>query len=148
MSVTGIPGLQARLRAVGNTRGLLKTVQLRTVKEAKDRVPRKTGELGRSIVPGRLGPSSAEVVAHKVYAAPVEFGSRPHVIEPKRAKVLAWGGERRLSGRLRSGSAPTHFARRVHHPGNRPKPYLVPGAKAAAEREGVPFFIHAWNEAD
>lgn len=130
-SVKGADQLIARLHAMGQTDQVLRQMQLRTVREAKILVHRKTGHLGRSIVPGRVRRDSAEVEARTPYAATVELGSRPHIIRPRKAKVLAWGGTRRLSGTLARGSKPTHFAREVHHPGTRPYPYLLPGARKA-----------------
>lgn len=141
-----MPELQARLRAIGNTEPVLRQMQITTVREAKILVHRKTGHLGRSIVPGRISGATAEVEARTPYAAVVEFGSKPHIIRPVRAKALAWGGTRRLSGALAKGSSPTHFAKLVHHPGTKPYPYLLPGAKKAVAgiRDAV---VKLWNQA-
>ena len=145
-SIEGTDQLLARIEAMGRTQGVLREVQLRTVREAKLIVPRKTGHLGRSIVPGRLTKDSATIEARTPYAATVELGSRPHIIRPKRAKVLAWGGTRRLSGTLSRGSRATNFARVVRHPGTRAQPYLIPGAKKAlAELTGA--LVKLWNRA-
>jgi hypothetical protein len=142
--------LSRRLRAIDSARPLLRTIQLDAVAEAKRLVPRKTGHLARSIVPGGLGNDFAIISARTPYAAVVELGSRPHVIRPRRASVLAWpagSGDRRLSGRPRRG-ARMAFARKVNHPGTRPQPYLVPGAKAALLRGGFRrIVIKQWNEA-
>ena len=136
----------ARLRAMGQTNVELRTLQLGTVREAKLLVHRKTGHLGRSIVPGRLTRTHAIVEARTPYAAAVELGAKPHIIRPRNKKVLAWGGTRRLSGTLASGSRPTHFARLVHHPGSKPYPYLIPGArKALAGLKDV--VVRLWNAA-
>ena len=62
------------------------------------------------------------------YAGAVHNGSRPHVIEPRTRTVLAWGG-----------APPTIFARRVNHPGSRPRPWLANAAKAEGERAGFNF---------
>ena len=76
----------------------------------------------------------------------VELGTRPHIIRPKKAKVLAWGGTRRLSGALARGSEPTHFATIVHHPGTKPEPYLLPGAiKAVGKIKDA--VVRLWNGA-
>jgi hypothetical protein len=124
------------------------------VQFAKAKVPRKTGNLGRTI---RVGPVSVDAQSVQVlaggsrevgYAAYVEFGTGPHLIVPVNAKVLAWGGNRRLSGNLRSGAGATGFAMRVNHPGSKAKPYLVPGAEEALERVGLAnAVIQTWNEA-
>ena len=140
--------LRARLKAIGETQADMRALQLSTIHEAHALVHRKTGHLQRSIVPGPVSKDSAVVEARTPYAASLEFGARPHVIVPKRAKVLAWGGERRLSGRLRSGSSPTHFAKKVNHPGNKPFPYLVPGAEAALRKGGIlASIVTRWNRA-
>lgn len=145
-SVKGSDQLIARLNAMGKTEGVLKVVQLRAVREAKILVHRKTGHLGRSIVPGKVTSKQADVEARTPYAATVELGSRPHIIRPRKAKVLAWGGVRRLSGTLAKGSRATHFARIVHHPGTKPYPYLLPGARKALAglQEAL---VTLWNKA-
>jgi len=68
------------------------------------------------------------------YAAFVEFGTRPHIITPKVARVLAWNsggspGSYKTSGSGRryyaGGSAgATNFAMIVNHPGTKPRPYM------------------------
>jgi hypothetical protein len=148
MKVEGVDGLQRRLRAIGDHRELMRQMQVLTIAEAHARVPRRTGDLFRSIVPGTRSEDRAVVVAAKNYAAAVEYGTKPHEIVPVRRKALAWGGSRRLSGRLAKGSKPEFFAKRVRHPGSRAKPYLVPGARAAVDKSGIDFFVNAWNEAD
>ena len=142
----GSDELLARIHALGKTEQTLRVVQLKTVREAKLLVHRKTGHLGRSIVPGTVSKDHATVEARTPYAATVELGSKPHIIRPRKAKVLAWGGTRRLSGTLAAGSKPTIFARLVHHPGTKPYPYLIPGAKKALEgfKDAV---VKLWNEA-
>lgn len=152
MSIEGLPALERRLRAISDQHALLRELQLATVAEAKRLVPRKTGNLARTIRPGTISRDAALVRAGGTsqvgYAAYVELGTRAHDIVPTRAKVLAWGGERRLSGRLRSGAKATHFARRVHHPGTKAKPYLIPGAKYAVKKRGLADQIIAqWNRA-
>jgi hypothetical protein len=144
--IKGMAQLQARLRAIGEPQPVLRTMQIGTVREAKILVHRKTGHLGRSIVPGTITATDATVEARTPYAATLELGSRPHIIRPVKAKVLAWGGTRRLSGTLASGSKPTHFAAIVHHPGTKPYPYLVPGAKKAVG-DVKDVIIGLWNKA-
>lgn len=146
--VKGMRELKARLRAIGETRADMRALQLDTIAEAHRLVHRKTGNLQRNIVPGELSDDHATVEARTDYAAAVEFGSKPHVIVPKRKKALAWGGERRLSGRLRTGSEATHFAKRVNHPGTKPYPYLVPGAERALKKAGILVgIVTRWNRA-
>jgi hypothetical protein len=151
-SVDGIPALQKRLAAISDTRMLLGKVGLLAVREAKAIVPRRTGNLGRTIRLGTVTSDSVEVLAGGRltvgYAAAVEFGTKPHRIVPRRAKALAWGGGRTLGGRLRVGQRPTHFARSVRHPGTRKRPYLVPGIRLALKKAGVKATISdSWNRA-
>jgi len=69
------------------------------------RTPFKTGKLmaawdTHQIIPGSLG----EVFNSTKYAAPVEFGARPHEIRPRFKRALFWPGA-------------GHPVRVVHHPG-------------------------------
>jgi len=151
-TLQGGPELQRRLTAIGEApKDILRNVGLHAVREAKILVPRRTGNLGRTIRIGTLTPSYVEVQAGGTsqvgYAAAVEFGSRAHVIVPRQASVLAWGGERTLGGRLRAGSRPTHFARRVNHPGTRAKPFLIPGLQKALQLVGLGDLVKRWNGA-
>lgn len=151
-SLQGKAALQRRLKAIGETEGLLRQVQLSAIAEAKAKVPRKTGHLARSIVPGPVDGDSARIEARTPYAAAVEFGSRPHEIKPKRASVLAWPGSpsaRRLTGKARVGtkSSDMVFAAKVNHPGTKPQPFLIPAAKAALKRIGIDGIVERWNRA-
>jgi len=145
-NVQGMDDLLRRLDAIGDPHPGLRAWQIKTVQESQRLVHRKTGFLQRNIRPGRISLRSATVEARTPYAAPVELGAKPHIIRPKNAKVLAWGGPRRLTGRLKSGGKPTHFARLVHHPGNKPYPYLMPGARKALE-SFKDLIVHLWNGA-
>jgi hypothetical protein len=151
-TITGQRQLQARLDAIGKApREMLREVGLIAVREAKGIVPRRTGNLGRTIRIGSLTDTHVEVKAggqlNVGYAAAVEFGSRPHVIRPRNRKVLAWGGARTLGGRVRAGSRATHFARVVNHPGTRAKPFLIPAFSHALDRVGLSMIVREWNEA-
>ena len=127
------------------------------VQRAREIVPRKTRNLQRTIRVDSVDEQqqTVRIVAGGMskgvevgYAAAVEFGSGPHVIRAKRAKALAWGGARRLSGSLRTGSKPEFFARSVHHPGTRARPYLFPGARKALQEVGLAnIVIQVWNAA-
>lgn len=150
--VTGQRELQLRLRALGKVpRDILQETGLRAVREAKILVPRRTGNLGRTIRIGALTDSYVEVTAGGTrevgYAAAVEFGSKPHPIFPKRRKALAWGGGRTLGGRLRAGARPEFFAKRVDHPGTRARPYLTPGLERALTIVGLSGLVERWNRA-
>lgn len=151
----GKRGLQARLNAIDPSKDgrfgsrVLRMWQTSTVFEAKHLVPVKTRNLSRTIHPGHIkGSESATVVASASYARYVEEGTRPHIIRPVRARALAWGGARRLSGSLRSGARPEFFAKIVHHPGTRAKPYLRPAAVIALRKLSLADqYVVAWNEA-
>ena len=131
---------------MGRTKGILGEMQLGTVREAKILVHRRTGHLGRSIVPGRLTATSALVEARTPYAAAEELGRRAVTIRPRKAKVLAWGGTRRLSGSLAKGSKATNFAKVVNQKARKGHPYLIPGAKKAIVdvRDAI---VNLWNRA-
>ena len=154
MVIIGVPDLLRRLDAIGKGRPILADLQIRTVREAKLRVARKTGFTGRSIRPGTLNDQYATV---EVGGAGVflERGTKPHIIRPRNRRVLAWpatGAGRRLSGRARTatrrgGLGGMAFATVVHHPGTKAQPFLVPAAIAAIEQVGVQPIIHAWNDA-
>lgn len=152
--LSGAKELQARLAAISDTHQIAGILGLRAVAEAKSLVPRRTGNLGRTIRLGRVDDDSAEVLAGgrlKVgYAAAVEFGTRPHEIVPRRRRALRWPASAsgaRLSGSPRKNAA-VRFAKRVRHPGTKAKPYLVPGIRKALTDAGLKVIIRdAWNRA-
>ena len=151
-TVTGGKQLEARFRAMGQVpKVMLGNIGIRGVREAKLLVPRRTGNLGRTI---RIGARTDRYVEVKAggqrnvgYAAAVEFGTGRHVIVPRKAKALAWGGGRTLGGRLRKGQQADHFARRVNHPGTKAQPYLRPGLQKALQQLGLDDIVKAWNGA-
>lgn len=157
--LVGYEALNARITAVAGTK-VRKAVgqrwQLLTVRGAKLRVPRKTGNLGRTIHAGELTDVSAEVLVSADYAAAVELGTRGYEIRPKPGRIgrngrpaaLAWGGSRRLTGTLRSGASPEHFARSVWHKPTQGRPFLRPAAtEAIQDNELVGLLVVAWNAA-
>lgn len=85
--------------------------------EMEVRVPVRTGNLRRSLsieVHGDsvvIGPNSEQAP----YAGYVEFGTKPHTISAKSGGYLVF----EIGGRK-------VFARKVHHPGTRPQPYVMP----------------------
>lgn len=152
VSVTGFAELQRRFEAVSSQamfKAALEDMGNAAVREAKvlEMPHRKTGNLGRSIRVAEVTLSSVTIEATAGYARFVELGTRAHIIRPKNGKVLAWGGPRRLSGSLRSGGKPTHFATIVHHPGTKPSPFLLPGAERAYAGIGPKAIVAAWNRA-
>lgn len=161
-NLQGYVGLQRRLHAVENASKsglLLRKLADAAIAEQKARTPVKTANLKRSIHVGAVTPTVAATVASANYARYVEFGTKPHEIRPRKARVLAWPASaagRRLTGTARSamrkGGAATlggwAFAAVVHHPGTRAHPFMVPGAKAAiAASPWRDTVVAAWNEA-
>lgn len=152
--ITGGDALNKRLSAISDTRKLLQKLQTETAANAKRLVPRKTGNLGRSIVPGYLSARDALVVARAGYAAAVEKGTRPHEIRPRNKQALrfpARGVSTTLGGRVRSAAARQPgayaFATLVHHPGTRAQPFMLPGAQKAVKDNGVDVIVELWNGA-
>lgn len=88
------------------------------------RLPRDEGELERSVT---AGPVLAAGSGHRftlkapvIQAATTDKGARPHVIVPKRARVLRFPAGGRIV-----------FARRVNHPGNPPRPWWADAVRDA-----------------
>ncbi|NHV97738.1 MAG: HK97 gp10 family phage protein [Thaumarchaeota archaeon] len=97
--------------------------------------PKRTGRLAASIRYRREGEMSYSVGSELIYAPFVECGTKPHVIKPVSAKVLAF-----------TVGASRVFAKVVNHPGSKERPFLrqalkeiEPRLKAelAAEAEGL-----------
>lgn len=57
--------------------------------------------------------AEAEMVAGEKYASFVEGGTKPHIIEARRAQALRW-----------EDAEGVHFARSVQHPGTSPRPFM------------------------
>lgn len=154
VSITGARELNRRLANISDGQRLLLRLQTETVREAKRLVPRKTGNLGRSIAPGYLTSRDALVVARAGYALFVEqgtgvYGPTHRPITPKRAKVLAWrtgavtlsGASRHAGGQELAGWA---FAKSVK--GRKATPFLLPGAQKAVSGAAVKgIVIDLWN---
>jgi HK97 gp10 family phage protein len=95
--------------------------------EAQDVVPVRTGNLKNSIavVAGQNQVYVGPDVSQAPYAAFVEYGTEPHEITPKKARVLAF----RVQGQL-------VYAKKVQHPGTRPQPYMRPAVERWVGRLG------------
>lgn len=149
--IEGEDALAKRLAAIGDTRKLLGTIGLRAVAIGKELVPRKTGNLGRTIRLGTVTESEVQIIAGGElgvgYAQSVEFGHREFFVAPRHKKALAWGGSRRLSGSLRTGSRATAFSRGHKIPASKGKPFLRPAAQKAVDEAGVESIVKAWNDA-
>jgi hypothetical protein len=137
VSIAGIPELGRRLDAVSDLGPFMRDLALTAVGEQKKLAPVKTGNLRRSIHLGTVSARSATTIAGAKYAAPVEFGSRPHEIRPRSRKMLRFKG--------RSGVV---FARVVRHPGSRARPFMIPGAEAAIRSVAIrDRLVERWNRA-
>lgn len=152
-TITGQKELTRRLTAIGQApKDILRDVGLHAVREAKILVPRRTGNLGRTIRIGAMTDSYVEVRAGGTrqvgYAAFVEYGTKGgKIIVPRVAPVLAWGGPRTLGGRMRTGGRATNFARRVTRGATRAQPFLIPGMEKALKLVGLDSLVRRWNQA-
>jgi len=80
-----------------------------------------TGEYRRGLKKDRFsnrGKAAVRVTATAAHSAVLEFGSRPHVIEPRTKQALFWAGA-------------AHPVARVHHPGTPALHILRTALKAA-----------------
>lgn len=108
-------------------RGFHRSLTRRIANQARADVPVKTGNLGRSIgeLPQEYRPFhvSGGVEATADYAVFVHEGTRPHIIRARNAKALhffwEWGNRE-------------VFAKSVHHPGTRARPFLRNAATRTA----------------
>lgn len=82
--------------------------------DMESRVPVRTGRLKQSIQIKVLN-DKVVIGPNTEYAAYVEFGTKPHVIEAKPGNTLSWMGP---GGR--------QFAKKVNHPGTKAQPYVRP----------------------
>jgi len=143
----GYTQLQARLHAMQKvTPQFMNKVGLQVVREAKLEVHRKTGHTGRTIHVASATEKQVTVTAGGAGVF-LEFGTRAHEITPKAAMALRWAASpagRRLSGNPRIGAA-VIFAKRVHHPGTRPYPFLFPAAKKVSAKLSTEPIVEAWN---
>lgn len=150
-NLKGAPELHRRFAAIAKTEVLVRTIVIHGVANAQRGVHHRTGNLRRTIRPGRITATSGEILAGGKdgvgYARVEEMGRGPLTIRPRNRKVLAWGGPRRLSGSLRTGGRPTNFATVVHQKARAGHPYLVPGLQKAAREQGVDAIVKLWNEA-
>ena len=94
----------------------VKKSTLNIQRNAKAKVPAKTGHLRRSIATKVSGTEGEVNTSNVKYAIMVEKGTRAHTITPKSRKALYWQGAR-------------HPVKKVNHPGSAAKPYLIPAFK-------------------
>jgi hypothetical protein len=124
-------------------RGALRAAAAPIVKRAKaDSPSRRVRKALKSVVTGQGAIALARIGAAKKTAGGrllhlVEGGARPHMIVPRRAKVLASGGITK-SGRFALVRQGVVFGRRVQHPGARARPFFkaaLPRERAESERK-------------
>ena len=146
-SLQGYDALRARFDRLRKMDGrLMRMLLLQAEREAKQRAARRTGNLQRSIGSQVVNETTGRLFARAGYAPFVENGTGPHDITPNAKKALRWAGSTRLTGSPVKGASDVHFARRVHHPGTAPAPFLKPGAEAAITGAGLANEIHAvWS---
>lgn len=87
-------------------------LQARAMREAPVNKQSGGGTLRQSIAAGMVSRLVGRILVGAPYAIYVHEGTRPHVIQAIRAKVLA----NRRTGQI--------FGTRVNHPGTRPNPFL------------------------
>jgi hypothetical protein len=96
--------------------------------------PRRTGKLASTIVKD-VGDGVAAIDVLVPYAMYVVKGTRPHIIRPVNASVLAF----------QSASGKMVFTRLVHHPGTKPNPWLQQAAEYARDK-AEETFAELWLE--
>lgn len=110
--------------------GAIRRATYRVAGSAMQRAP--TGvdsHLRKSIVPKAQG-LTGEVSVNVEYAGAVEFGSKPHVIKPKRKKALAF---KPGAGFRFWDEVDRIIVRKVNHPGTKAQPYLRPAVSEVGE---------------
>jgi hypothetical protein len=111
-----------QIQANADVKNIVRDTTLQIVANSKMRSPVLSGTLKRSIE-SEITPDgmSGKVFTNLDYAPSVEFGSAPHIIQAKDAKVLSDGKQ--------------IFGKEVHHPGTPAQPFLFP----AYEDETIDF---------
>lgn len=109
-----------------NTQEAVEDTTLSVHTHAVQNVAVKRGDLKRDIR-FKIGRLAGLIVAGSEdvpYAGYVEFGTTPHVIEPRNASLL----------RFKDSSGNFVFAKRVNHPGTQAQPFMSPAAEANRRR--------------
>jgi Bacteriophage HK97-gp10, putative tail-component len=113
----------------GASRSELREAGRQTVNRAKVLAPVDTGRLRASIrgeLQGFFTLRPKFVIGTNVdYAEMVHDGTRPHIIRPRRARALRFV----VNGRV-------VYAKVVHHPGTRPRPFLDRALREVAGPRG------------
>ncbi len=88
----------------------------------------RTGNLQRSITWYMSTENSARIIAQADYAKYVEFGTKPHIILPKRRKAL----------KILTPEGYI-FRKKVSHPGSKPYPFFFANLQGRARKVAVEF---------
>ena len=127
---------KAMTGAQGAAGKVVRGMQQDTMALAQQSSPIDTGRLRGQHVATPIVKTRTSVTAgvenRADYAMHVHEGTRPHVIKPRRARVLAW-----FAGGGTSG--PIRFAKRVNHPGTKGRPWLATATEVAARRNGFKY---------
>ena len=100
-----------------------------------------------------LNQGKAEIVADTSYAYYVEFGTRPHVIRPKKRSVLRWAlDEKKCEEKIKNAKGNKDkddlcwvYAKYVNHPGSKPYPFFRKAIEEGLE-EAKKEFVQAFLE--
>jgi len=104
--------------STGLAERIIREVARRAEELIRERAPRRTGKLARST--GSTIEGNRALVGVRVdYARFLEWGTRPHEIRPRHARALRFVIRDRVI-----------FAKRVWHPGIRPRLFVLSAAEA------------------
>lgn len=136
-SISGLPQLRARLRAV---RVAWKPVgrdwATDTVERMQRDIPVRTGKTRKSLRVGSVTQKRATVKGSFVINF-LSAGTQAHDEVPKKKTILAWGGK-----------PPTIFARKVHKPQTRGTHFKSKAAEEAFEKADIlGEVVRLWNDA-
>ena len=81
-------------------------------KTMKEKAPKRTGRL-RGSIRKKVGRLEAEIGPSAPYAIYIEYGTRPHIIRPVRARALRF----EVDGEV-------VFTRLIRHPGTKPQRFI------------------------
>ena len=81
-------------------------------KTMKEKAPKRTGRL-RGSIHKKVGRLEAEIGPSAPYAIYIEYGTRPHIIRPVRARALRF----EVNGEV-------VFTRLIRHPGTKPQRFI------------------------
>ena len=123
VEVEGLKELKKTLeRILDHLRNILEDLTKETYEKAVQYAPVRTGFLRRNII-WRVEGLTGRVVSQAPYSAFIEYGTRQHMIFPRRARVLRF----EVGGRV-------VFARYARHPGTRSQFYMRRALQDALNR--------------